>query len=195
MGFASVERRAKKDSSGKLVFEDKERPIKFGSHLDAALLEWYGVGLSKRYETFLKQQPFTASVLAYRSGLGDNIDQAKSLFDEIRGRKDCIAVAVDIKGFFDHINHANLKACLSEVLVAAPLDEPSFKIFTRMTKFEWVESDLLRLRLGKAFGKRGRICSAKQFRDIVRKQKPNLINVISRNAWDTSGDAAIRPVC
>jgi RNA-directed DNA polymerase len=178
LGFTSIERRAKKDrKTDKLVFEDKERPIKFGSHCDAALLEWYTHALSRKYETYLEDKEFSTSVLAYRSGLGDNIDQAKSLFDEIRVRKNCIAVAVDIKGFFDHVNHDNLKECLIDVTCQSPLDNADYRIFERMTKFEWVDSDLLSARLGRMYGKRGRICSSKQFREIVRGLKPSLINV------------------
>jgi RNA-directed DNA polymerase len=177
LGFTSVERRAKKDSTGKLVVEDKERPIKFGSHGDAALLEWYTRELSFKYELYLKSQEYSSSILAYRSGLGDNIDLAKSLFDEIRYRKNCVAVAVDIKGFFDHINHDNLKACLIDVTGQNSLDKADYRIFQRMARFEWVESDLLRARLGEKYGKRGRICSSRQFREIVRGLKPSLINV------------------
>ncbi len=178
LGFTSIERRAKKDNTGKLVVEDKERPIKFGSHGDAALLEWYTHALSRHYEVYLSDKEFSSSILAYRSGLGDNIDQAKSLFDEIRDRNNCVAVAVDIKGFFDHINHDNLKSCLIDVTcqTSLELDKPAYQIFERMTRFEWVESDLLLTRLGEKYGKRGRICSSQQFRKIVRGLKPSLIN-------------------
>lgn len=177
LGFTSVERRAKKDNTGKLVVEDKERPIKFGSHGDAALLEWYTHTLSRKYEAYLSDKEFSSSILAYRSGLGDNIDQAKSLFNEIRDRQNCVAVAVDIKGFFDHINHNNLKACLINVIGNTSLDEADYRIFQRMTRFEWVESDLLRARLGEKYGRHGRICSSQQFRNVVRGLKPSLINV------------------
>lgn len=177
LGFTSVERRAKKDKAGNLVVEDKERPIKFGSHADAALLEWYTRVLSRQYETYLEDKEFSGAVLAYRSGIGDNIDHAKSLFDEIRSRKNCIAVAVDIKGFFDNVSHEALKSCLMEVTGQTLLCSADYRIFQRMTRFEWVDAELLRLRLGDKYGKRGRICSAQQFRDIVRGLKPSLINV------------------
>lgn len=177
LGFSSIERQAKKNKLGHLIFEEKERPIKFGSHSDAALLEWYTRVLSAQYEAYLSDKEFSASILAYRSGCGDNIDHAKSIFDEIRERRNCIAIAVDIKGFFDHIHHKNLKACLIEITGHDSLEESFFQIFKRMTKYEWVESDLLRARLGQKYGRQGRICTSRQFRQFVRGENPNLVNV------------------
>lgn len=176
LGYIDVERRAKKQPSGQLIFEDKERPIKFGSHRDAALLEYYASTLSIKYERFLLTKKFSGSVLAYRKGTGNNVDQAKSLFDEIRSRKSCTAIAIDIKGFFDNIDHKVLKSCLQDVYGEPQLTKPAYKIFKRMTEFEWVESELLKLRLGARYGRLGRICSSKEFRDNVRRTKPNLIN-------------------
>lgn len=177
LGFSSIERRAKKNKQGNLVFEDKERPIKFGSHYDAALLEWYTRKLSTQYEIFLSDKKFATAILAYRSGCGDNIDHAKSIFDEIRSRKNCIAIAVDIKGFFDHISHHDLKMCLIDITGQDSLDAPSFRIFKRMTNYEWVESDSLRARLGEKYGRKGRICTSHQFRQFVRGEMPSLVNV------------------
>ncbi|RYG88377.1 MAG: hypothetical protein EON58_20025, partial [Alphaproteobacteria bacterium] len=54
LGFVAEERRVKKDGSGKLIFEAKEREIKFGSHKDAAILEWYSRHLSAAYERYLE---------------------------------------------------------------------------------------------------------------------------------------------
>lgn len=176
LGFVEVERRAKRDASGQLVFEDKERAIKFGSHKDAALLEFYAKDLSIKYEKFLQSKNYSQSILAYRKGVGNNIDQAKSIFDEIRARKNCIAIALDIKGFFDNIDHKVLKSCLLDMHGEHQLDNPAYKVFERMTKFEWVDSDLLKNRLGPKYGRSGRICTSKEFRDNVRGIQPSLIN-------------------
>lgn len=116
LGFTKIERRVRYDRVRGRHVVPKPRDIKFGSHADAALLEHYAHELSRRYEQYLCKQPFANSVLAYRSGMGDNVTQARDLISEIKDRKDVIAVAMDIKGFFDNINHDVLFAALKKVL-------------------------------------------------------------------------------
>ena len=64
IGYMAEERRVKKDARGKIEFKLKERPIKFGSHSDAALYEFYGKSLSHDYEQSLGGQGFAASVVS-----------------------------------------------------------------------------------------------------------------------------------
>jgi RNA-directed DNA polymerase len=180
LAFSKTERRVKRDKSGTLEFSDKVREIKFGSHYDSAILEHYASGLARSYERFLKDKSFAFSVLAYRRGMGSNIQHAKSLFDEIKSRGELIAIAVDISGFFDHIRHSVLLDNLSAVLAVDRIPEADFKVFTRMTKFEWVDVDNLEERLA---GKRrppGRLCDAYQFRKYVRKKGESIIEKNSK---------------
>lgn len=175
LAYESVERRAKKDASGRTIFEEKVRPIKFAAHLDAALLEWYGYKLGSRYEAYLADRPFATSVLAYRAGVGDNISHASALFKEIKLRGECTAIAVDISGFFDHISHRVLIDALRELFNNSRLPEPDFRIFEFMTKFSWVEADALKARLAGRYAKKGRICSAEEFRTLVRRRYDSLV--------------------
>lgn len=175
LAFEDVERRVKKNDDGETTFEEKKRPIKFASHSDAALFEWYSKVLAETYEARLEAEPFTDSILAYRSGVGNNITHAKGLFDEITHRGDCTAVAVDVSGFFDNIDHTVLRENLCNVLSTARLAEHDFRIFQRMTRFSWVESDAVQARLGDDYGRGGRICSPKQFRDLVRSKSASLV--------------------
>lgn len=46
-----------------------------------------------------------------------------------------------------------------------------------MTQFEWVESDQLEQRLGRKGSVNGRICSAREFRTLVRRKGDSLIKV------------------
>ncbi|QUL38429.1 antiviral reverse transcriptase Drt2 [Erythrobacter sp. JK5] len=179
LAYDSIERRAKKDENGDTIFVEKARPIKFAAHLDAALLEWYTKALSENYEAWLRDQAFSSSILAYRSGVGDNISHAKSLFDEIRERGECTAIAVDISGFFDNIRHVVLLEAAKTVLKCSRLPEHHFKVFDRMTRFSWVESDALKARLGDQYGRRGRICNAQQFREKIR---PNGASLVQENS-------------
>lgn len=175
LAYDAVERRAKKDGHGNIFFEEKVRPIKFAAHQDAALLEWYAQVLAKYYETCLSEQPFASSILAYRAGIGDNISHAKCLFDEIQSLGECTAIAVDISGFFDNIDHGILLDCLKIILRCSQLPEHHFTIFDRMTRFSWVDSDALKARLGDQYGQKGRLCSAQQFRNLVRTKNDSLV--------------------
>lgn len=177
IGYTAEERRVRKDEQGKIVFKLKERPIKFGSHRDAALYEYYGNSLARDYENFLGGAGFSASILAYRNGIGNNIDHSKSLFDEIRLRKSCTAIGMDISGFFDNIRHDVLYGQICRVRRKSRLDDVDFMIFKRMTRFEWVESDDLKARLGNLYGRSGRICYPRDFRTRVRERKPSKIQI------------------
>lgn len=176
IGYKIEERRAKKSDSGELYFDIKERPIKFGSHKDAAIFQYYAKSLSEDYERLLGGRNFARSVLAYRSGIGNNIDHAKSLFDEIRLRRDCTALAMDISGFFDNIRHDVLLHSIKETRGVTRLSKVDFYLFERMTKFEWVESADLEQRLGSKYGRAGRICYPKDFRHLVRERKPSAVH-------------------
>ncbi len=177
LGFTKVERRVKYNPADGRYFVEKPREIKFGSHKDAAILEWYARQLSSRYEQYLCDQPYARSILAYRSGVGDNVTQARDLFQEIRDRGDVTAIAMDIKGFFDNIDHAVLSAALKKVIGEARIPEHEFRIYRRMTKFEWVCTEKLAERLGRKTTVNGRLCTTDEFRTIVRRKGDSIVEV------------------
>lgn len=168
LAFSKIERRVKRDKAAGLVFSEKVREIKFGSHLDSAILEHYATGLAADYERYLSYSAIDSSVLAYRSGLGNNIDHAASLINEIRERGSTTAIAVDISGFFDNIKHDVLYEQLCAVRKVTRLSSADFKIFQRMTKFEWVDAEAVEECLQTVRRAKGRICDAYQFRKYVR---------------------------
>lgn len=171
LGFTKTERRVKRDENDNIRFEEKPREIKFGSHRDAAMLEWFGVSLADKYEQKLGEMGLSQAVLAYRAGMGSNIDQAKSLFDEIASRRACACIAFDIKGFFDNIQHAELLRNWKLVSGDLRLPNHAFRVFERMTKFEWVDTDALATALGRKGLVNGRLCTASEFRDLIRPKK------------------------
>lgn len=177
LGFTKTERRIKRDENGAIKFQEKAREIKFGSHRDAALYEHYTRKLSLSYEAYLIESGLSPIVLAYRKGTGSNITQARSLFDEIRERRDVVAIALDISGFFDHISHAVLKNNLSSVLGCDRLPDHHFSMFRRMTKFEWVDADALSQRLEGVRKPEGRLCDAYQFRKLVKPKGRSLLQI------------------
>jgi hypothetical protein len=175
LGFTKSERRTRR-SGDEIRFENKDREIKFGSHADAALLEAYSRRLSHYYEASLARDNLGECVLAYRRNSGDNISQAKRLFDEIKSRGDATAIGIDIRKFFDRISHPILLDNIKYVLTQERLSRADYKVFKRMTTFEWVDSEKLNAALSGLERPHGRICSAKQFRDTVRS-KNNLVEI------------------
>lgn len=93
----------------KLATKVKERPVAYASHLDAQIYSYYAQQLQQQYEAYLQQQILAGSVLAFRSLGKSNIEFAKEAFDSIRKQQRCVAIALDITGFFDHLNHVYLK--------------------------------------------------------------------------------------
>lgn len=109
--------------------------------------------------------------------MGDNVTQARDLIKEIRDRGDVTAIAMDIKGFFDNIDHVVLINALKKVLKVERLPKHEFKIYRRMTKFEWVCTEQLAERLGRKKTVNGQLCTAQEFRDIVRRKDESIVQV------------------
>ncbi len=90
----------------------KSRPIRYAARRDAYILSYYRRILSEKYEERLIGLGIDHCPIAYRkiskaNGGGKcNIDFAKDAFDEIERQGNCIAVALDIKGYFE-----NLRGC------------------------------------------------------------------------------------
>ncbi|MEP3889728.1 MAG: hypothetical protein ABJN69_04625 [Hellea sp.] len=67
LAFGIPRRKRVYDSYGEFCgFISKPRPIKFGSHQDAAILQLYARELGNKYESYLSNKDYKNSVLAYR---------------------------------------------------------------------------------------------------------------------------------
>ena len=175
LGFVKSERRIKFDEDRNHYFESKPREIKFGSHRDAAILEYYGQVLTAPYEALIEKMGLASSVLAYRAGVGSNIHHANSLFAEISERGDCIAIGMDVSKFFDRIDHRTLLAALKKVLEVSHLPDADYHVFRMMTKFAWVDVVDLQRKLGRSKPIGGRLCSPREFRTLVREKADNVV--------------------
>ena len=175
LAFSKTERRVKRDKEGTISFNEKVREIKFGSHYDSAILEHFSKNLAADYEVFIRDKPISDLVLAYRRGVGNNIYHAENLFEEIRQRGETTAIAVDISGFFDNIKHAVLLNNIKSVRKVDRLSDPDYKIFTRMTQFEWIDTSIIEQRLLGIRRPKGRICDAYQFRKHLRAKGDSAI--------------------
>jgi len=167
VGFEQVERRIDFDSDPFWKITDKSRPIRYASHLDSAIYSYYSAELTQYYEDAICDLDLSTCVLAYRSGIGSNINFAKELFDEVRARGTCVVACYDVTKFFDSIQHERLERAVLNVQKRSSLTRDWLSIFRRITQYEWVDSRQLRKAVGKSTEPH-RLCSIKQFREKVR---------------------------
>lgn len=179
-------RKVTRNDDGKLVPKSKERPIAFASHLDSQIYAYYSKLLDDHYESEIQKLGIAESVLAFRSLGMSNIDFAKQAFDRIREFGECGVVAVDISGFFGNLDHEILKQTWCELLSVERLPKDHFNVFKSITKFSLVSKDEVyeQFSISKNNPRDGRkrICTAKEFRDQVRKN-----GLISGNPKKTKG--------
>lgn len=170
-------------SSGVLARSKKKRPIAYAAHLDSHIYSYYAKILEQEYEEFILDCDLHDSILAFRSLGKSNIHFASIAFNNIRERKNCAVVALDVKGFFDNLNHHLLKNAWCNILKAGNLPQNHYNVYKSITKFASVDRNKLYSKFGiaKHNPKRGRerVCSASSFRNIVRGSglvKKNLKN-------------------
>jgi hypothetical protein len=165
LGYTKVERRM--DFSGDFpALAPKKRQIRYAGHTDSAIYSLYAADLSKLYDAELQRRGLGGVVLAYRSGIGNNVNFAKSLFDEVVERGDCVVVCLDVSKFFDNISHAILKSNLISLLGGSKLPKDWLKIFIRLSNYEYVTKEDLEPVVGRI--RKRHICDVETFRTKVR---------------------------
>lgn len=165
----------------------KPRPICYAAHKDALIYSFYSTYLSKKYEEFLSSNNLEKVVLAYRSLNLCNIDFAKEVFSYIESKGECVAIALDIRGFFDNLEHNKLKEKWLQVINInsnqfTSLPEEQYKVFKSLTQFAYVEKqDLLTCLsirekdLKKKY--RERFCEIRDFREKVKGRQPSPLKI------------------
>lgn len=160
-----------KDING-ITVKEKQRPLAYAAHMDSHIYSYYAQKLSNAYEDKLKQHSLGDCVLAFRPLGYSNIDFAAMAFEEIRRQSSCCAVALDVTGFFDNLDHRVIKDSWSSVLDTSQLPYDHYAVYKSLTKYSVVEKDaldgMLSLSLNGSKNSKQRICSAKEFREIVR---------------------------
>lgn len=152
IGFTIEERRSSKLSglrkgrNGSII---KKRPTRYASHKDNAIYAYYADLLYQQYEDKLREQDLTDVVIAYRksqylhTGKADNIHLAYDVFKEIKKRKNCVALAFDIKSFYDNIDHKKLKEewikILGDEAKDGRLPKDHYKIYKTLTDYCYVQ--------------------------------------------------------
>jgi hypothetical protein len=127
----------------------KKRVLCYATHFDSAIYSYYALQMSEKYEEYLEQNEISENITAYRTIAKENkkgkcnIDFAKDVFDFIaKKNKQAIEVAAitfDIKGFFDNLDHKQLKEALKKLYAVDKLDDDLYAIYKSTIKYSFVE--------------------------------------------------------
>lgn len=175
---------------------DKVRPLAYSAHFDAFIYSWFSTILTDKYEQKIKKLEIYDNVLAYLEKDKSNIEFAHEVFEFIRQKGKCVALAFDISSFFDGLDHDHLKRMWLEVLEEKsgklPIDH--FKVFKSLTEYTYIEKyELERIFPNISNGTRiDRICEPKDFRYKVRDQ-----GLIKKNPFSIKlkGSSRIGMIC
>lgn len=165
--------KAKDKWIGEIESKEKSRPICYAAHSDAALYAHYAATLGQQYEQMLHAQQLDDCVTAFRpSGGRCNIHFAVEAFGWIADHRPCVALAFDITGFFDNLDHRLLRQKLCEVLSVDTLPPDHYAIFRSLTRFARVDRDrvfqLFKISRHNPYAAgRKRICTTSEFRNKV----------------------------
>ena len=129
---------------GNYDLESKIRPISFASHFDTYIYGFFSFALNEAYQDYIHKKGFHEVVLAYRNDLDGkcNIQFAKEAFDQVKTlyskNRESSVIALDIKGYFDHIDHSILKKMWCKVIGETNLPLDQYKVFRSLTKYTYV---------------------------------------------------------
>ncbi len=169
--FPKKERRyRRRQGDAKPVVSTKIRELAYPSNHDGYIFAYYAERLGFLYEAELAARGLDKIVIGYRKG-SSNIKLARDAFSEIQIRGNCVALALDIKGFFDNISHNVLKTAWASLLGGGPLPEDHYKVFRALAVAGKVDRGELLQRLGLRVNVRDRdlprpLCSISQFRQL-----------------------------
>jgi RNA-directed DNA polymerase len=125
--------------------DTKIRPISFASHFDTYLYSFYSFALTKKYQEYIRHNGFSDCVLAYRTDLEGkcNIQFAKEIFEFIKNKGECTALGLDIRGYFDSIDHDILKDKWCQILGEDQLPGDQYRLYRSLTKYAYVNKSTL----------------------------------------------------
>jgi hypothetical protein len=183
LAYEKIARRFK----GRNNISVKKRPIKYAAHKDGYIYSYYAKKISESYEARVNALGIDKNVIAYRSGKGNNVDFANAAFDEIDRRGSCVAIALDISGFFDHINHQNLKEEWCITIGQSKLPSDHFALFKSLTGYSEVNRDACFARLKEHIptfdckNPGAQICDDNDFRRIIKGRGTGIKTLVEKN--------------
>ena len=122
-------------------YKFKDRPIKYASHIDRYIYQWYSSKLNQAYNVYCNEHDLNKCSVAYRTCLRGktNIEFASMAFKKIKELKECYVLVSDFSDFFDTLEHSILKQNICKVLKVNKLENDWYKVFRSMTVYSYVE--------------------------------------------------------
>ncbi|MCJ8288377.1 MAG: hypothetical protein HRT58_21865 [Crocinitomicaceae bacterium] len=166
------------DSNNKAIRkrEDKVRPIVYASHFDSYIYSYYSTVLTYKYKKLLNKHSLNDCVLAYLDTGKSNIDHAHESFEFIKNKGQCTALAFDISGFFDGLDHEILKNLWSVTIgKGGRLPADHFAVYKSLTDYHFVKKETIYSSFPNLEVKQkkresiDRLCTPKDFREIIRR--------------------------
>ena len=168
----------KKDEKGKPIrsMSSKKRPLAYAAHFDAYIYSFYSTMLTIKYEKKIKKWDIYDNVLAYLEKNLSNIEFAHEVFEYIKTKGECVALAFDVSSFFDGLDHEHLKRMWGKVINKYKLPTDHFKVFKSLTDYTYinkVEIEKIFPHLVAYRAKKipiDKICEPIEFREKLRKR-------------------------
>ena len=177
--FPLIERKIPKvtwatdEETGKKRKQKKSRTVLYASHMDCHIFSKYGHDLLHLYTENVSPSVLTAST-AYRKTTPpkSNIDHAIDAFCFLRNHPGYTAIALDISGFFENLDHRMLKHSWAKLLGRESLPDDHYALFKAATRYSTIGRTRLRELIGRDVPRRisreaSVICSTKEFRTLV----------------------------
>ncbi|KJS07122.1 MAG: RNA-directed DNA polymerase (Reverse transcriptase) [Flavobacteriales bacterium BRH_c54] len=157
-GFDFRSRSHKVIKDGLTKSSKKIRTIMYSCHQDAHIYAYYTKKIIEpKYEELLSKNCYiNKSVIAYRrlpiddnKGNKNNIYFAKEVFEEIKQRKNCVALLFDIENFFPSLDHKILKLTWAKTLGCKSLPKDHYNLFKSITKYSFINLKELKTKNGR----------------------------------------------
>lgn len=119
----------------------KSRPIKYASHIDRYIYQWYSHLLNNDYNNYCLINELNEASIAYRTCLvgQTNIEFASKAINFVKSCGSCYVLVSDFSSFFDTIEHNKLKENIQKVMNLDKLSPDFYKVFKSMTKYSYIE--------------------------------------------------------
>ena len=116
--------------------------IRYSSHIDRYIYEYYNDKLCKKYNKYTKSKGTNQCSIAYRTNLQkNNIHFSRDVFKYLHNQESAFIIVSDFSNFFDNLDHKCLKERLKELLEVTTLPNDYYKVFKSITNFSYIEYD------------------------------------------------------
>ena len=181
----------KKKFNGKEIIKKSPRDIRYSSHIDRYIYEYYNEKLSEKYNEYAKTKGINHAAIAYRTNLHkSNIHFSRDVFKYLDNQKEAFVIVSDFSKFFDTLDHKYLKERLKELLELDTLPKDYYKVLKSITKYAYVEYKDILNKLNLTHRELVKLKKERLFdMEEFRKFKKNHIHINNKNYGIVQGSA------